>query len=198
MPNQSRPAAIILAAGKSSRMKSPKQLLQWQNKQFIQHVIDIAIQTQLTPIKVVLGAHKEKIQPHIQQNPIDIIINPVWQTGLASSVKAGINSLPSQTSSVFIFLADQPQVKPELIQALVEKNKTSTAHAILPRHQNKTGNPILINAKLFPQVQTLKGDQGFRQLFPKINIDYLDWPDSSILLDIDTPNDLQKLKTTYE
>jgi molybdenum cofactor cytidylyltransferase len=103
-------AGIILAAGEAKRFGSPKQLALWNGKTFIQIAIQNAIESKLSPIKVVLGAHGDLIRPVITKETVEILTNPNWKTGQSTSVQLGIQSLSKDVEAAIFLLVDQPQL----------------------------------------------------------------------------------------
>ena len=191
---RSQTSAIILAAGGSTRMGHPKQLIKWHGKTLLNHVIEKTHQANLSPTIIVLGAHRKTIENSIIQNPQNkIIVNHNWQNGLSTSVKEAIKNLPENVKSVIIFLADQPQVKLETIKSLINKSLESDADVIIPIKDGKKGNPILIKSTIFDSIDQLKGDQGFRQIINNLSQDYVESNDNSIFLDIDYESDIEEL-----
>ena len=191
---RSQTSAIILAAGGSTRMGHPKQLIKWHGKTLLNHVIEKTHQANLSPTIIVLGAHRKTIENSIIQNPQNkIIVNHNWQNGLSTSVKEAIKNLPENIKSVIIFLADQPQVKFETINSLIDKSLESDADVIIPIKDGKKGNPILIKSTIFDSIDQLKGDQGFRQIINSFSQDYIESNDNSIFLDIDFESDIEEL-----
>jgi molybdenum cofactor cytidylyltransferase len=188
-------AAIILAAGGSSRMGQPKQLIKWQGKTFLNHIIEKIDQTNLSPIIIVLGAHSNKIkQTLVENSKISIVENTHWQEGLSTSVKLAIEKLPADIDSVIIFLVDQPQVRIETINSLVKKSENSIAEVIIPLKDNKKGNPILIKSSVLKHIDQLRGDKGFKQIIDQFSKDYIKCNDDSIFFDVDYIDDIKKLE----
>lgn len=193
--NNLKTAAIILAAGTSKRMGEPKQLINWQGKTFLNHVIYKVSQCELSPIIIVLGAYRDKIIQTIIQNPqIKIIQNNKWTQGISTSVKLGIKNLPNNIDNVIIFLADQPQVRMDTIESLIKKASNSSADVIVPIKNNKKGNPILIKSNLFKEIDQLIGDKGFKQILNNFSQDFIESKDDSIFFDVDFLEDLDELE----
>ncbi len=200
-------AAIILAAGSSSRFGKPKQLLDYHGKSFIRVVAETAIQAKLDPIVVVTGAEHDKISAVIQDLPIQIVHNKNWEDGQSSSIQVGVEaltqpplSLPDISSKSFGFigsavflLADQPQVTPTVIRALVEEHARTLHPVIAPLVEDRRANPVLFDRVTFKALTELEGDIGGRGIFSKFSPKYIHWNDSGLLLDVDTPKAYKKL-----
>ncbi len=120
-------ATIILAAGSSSRLGEPKQLLTNNGKTLVRQITETALSLQTGPVIVVLGANQARIQAELADLPIQLVHNPDWQEGMASSLKAGLNGLPATSIDAFlVLLTDQPFVTPTLLQELIDtRQKTN-------------------------------------------------------------------------
>ena len=188
-----RPAAIILAAGSSSRFGEPKQLLDYHGKAFIRVVAETALKAELDPIVVVTGAEHDKISAVLADLPVNVVQNPNWADGQSSSIQVGVENLNSNTGSALFLLADQPQVTPTVIRALVEEHARTLHPVIAPMVEDRRANPVLFDRVTFSALMKLKGDIGGRGIFSQFSPKYIHWNDSGLLLDVDTPEAYQKL-----
>ena len=186
-------AAIILAAGSSSRFGRPKQLLDYHGKPFVRAVAEKALQAELSPVVVVTGAENTEIKTALRDLPVKIVHNVNWRDGQSSSIQTGIKALPKNTGSAIFLLADQPQVTPTVMRALVEEHRRTLKPVIAPMVEDRRANPVLFDRATFPALLELKGDIGGRGIFSKFSPSYILWLDSSLLLDVDTDKDYQKL-----
>ncbi len=191
-------AGILLAAGESRRFGQPKQLLAWRGQSFIQAVARAGLAAGLDPLIVVTGSNAEQVEQALVDLPVQIVRNREWQAGQSSSIRAGLEALPSETGAAIFLLADQPQVTPTIIRALVGQHATDLAPILAPLIIDRRGNPVLFDRVTFPDLLKLKGDVGGRAIFSKYNVAYLPWHDDSLLLDVDTPEMYQRLKDTQE
>jgi molybdenum cofactor cytidylyltransferase len=208
-------AGIILAAGEARRYGQPKQLLDWRGEPFVRAVVKTALKAGLSPVIVVTGAHSTEVAAAVQDLPVQIAHNPEWQSGQASSVRTGLGSLPfpSPNSSdlgkggpqgrmgvggAIFLLADQPQVTPAILQALIEEHARTLFPIVVPLVLDRRANPVLFDRVTFPDLLALQGDVGGRGVFSKHKINYLIWHDDALLLDVDTPEHYQRLKDQLE
>ncbi len=191
-------AGIILAAGGALRFGKPKQILTWREKTFIQHVAETALAAGLSPVVLVSGAYAEVVEPCTDRLPLTITRNPDWQMGQSASVQAGIRALPPETGAAIFLLADQPQVTTEVLRALVERHSLDLSPIVATQVQGQRANPVLFDRNTFPDLLTLEGDTGGRQLFSRYPVVYLPWHDERLLLDIDTQEDYNKLIEAQE
>jgi molybdenum cofactor cytidylyltransferase len=187
-------AGIVLAAGESKRYGSPKQLLDFHGNPFVRVVATKALEAGLSPVIVVTGAHSGQIEDALKNLPITISRNENWMSGQSSSIQAGIQSLPKNIGSAVFLLTDQPQVTTTVIRALIESHTSELHPVVAPLVQmNRRANPVLFDRVTFPDLLTLKGDIGGRAIFSNYHVEYLPWHDDKLLLDVDTPQDYQRL-----
>ena len=186
-------AGIILAAGDSQRFGSPKQILEWKGKPLVRHAVEAALGAGLSPIIIVTGKHAEIIIAALQDLPVIFKNNPDWKEGQSSSLKAGLNALPKETSAAIFLLADQPHVNSKVIRTLMEKHWREKCLISLPLVKGKRSNPVLFDKSLFPELLKLTGDTGGRALFSNHPISPIIWENEALLMDVDTPDDYLKL-----
>jgi molybdenum cofactor cytidylyltransferase len=158
---------IILAAGTSARMGSSKQLLSYRGKSLLQHSIDTALDSLAEQVIVVLGARKEIIEQELDQSNIQLIENPLWESGMASSIKVGLQKLkkilPEADGAIFM-VCDQPFVNAELLNKLIEKHIISGKNIVASKYADTLGTPTLFHYSFFDELSKLKGDIGAKSL----------------------------------
>ena len=187
-------AGIILAAGKSARYGAPKQLLEWRGKPFVRQVAETALQAGLWPVVVVTGSHAAEVESCLKDLPVKIIHNPNYQQGQSTSIQAGLQTLLQNIGAAVFLLADQPQIPVEVIRALVDSHsqEMQSIHAPLVL-EDRRANPVLFDQDTFPDLMQLTGDVGGRAIFSKYKVEYIPWHDDILLLDVDNPEDYQRL-----
>lgn len=186
-------AAIILAAGGSSRFGQPKQLLHWRGKSFIRHAAMRALEAGLSPLVVVLGAFGEEVKAEIDDLPHRFVYNPRWNEGQSTSIHAGLQALDERCGACIFMLADQPQVTARVLTSLVAEHRVTLAPIIAPLIGGQRGNPVLFDRKTFEDLLATQGDQGGRAIFSRYPIHWLEWLDEALLVDVDRPDDLARL-----
>lgn len=186
-------AGIILAAGEGRRFGQPKQLLEWGGKPFLRQVAETALAAGLSPVIVVTGAYAEQVEAVIRDLPLTITRNPHWQSGQSTSLQHGLRALPPNNGAAIFLLADQPQVPPIVLRALVERHSRDLSLIVAPQVQGQRANPVLFDRDTFPELMSLSGDVGGRAVFSKFPVTYLPWHDEGLLVDVDRPEDLEKL-----
>lgn len=187
-------AGIVLAAGESKRFGRPKQLLDWNGKPFVRQVAETALGAGLWPVVIVTGANAEEVESALVGLDVTIIRNEAWKNGQASSIVAGVKSLPENVGASFFLLADQPQIGAEVIRALMEVHAQNLSPIIAPMvMEERRANPALFDRVTFPDLLALTGDVGGRAIFDKHKVEYLPWYNSDLLLDVDSPQDYERL-----
>ena len=163
-------------------------------KPMVRHAVDAALASPAAPVLVVTGHMASEVSATLQGTNIIPVHNPDYATGLASSLKAGIRSLPTGCAGALIMLGDMPRIAPEHINALLD---AFTPDAIVvPVHQGRPGNPVLWPAKYFPELLQLDGDAGARRLLSTYtaNVCEIDLGSDAIFTDVDTPEALAALQ----
>lgn len=186
-------SAVILAAGQSERLGSPKQLIPWQGTTLLDYTINCIRESGIEDIVLVLGAHAEKIKKTVNLGELRIVVNVGWQTGKAGSIRAGINAISPSAEGVMIFLCDQPYLTSDLIKAIIQAENDTKENIIAPVIGEQIINPVLFKKEVFSDFYLLQGEEGGKNLFKKHPVLRVPWQDARILLDIDTPDDLEKL-----
>jgi molybdenum cofactor cytidylyltransferase len=189
--------AIILAAGASSRMGRPKQLLEWQNQSLLEHAIQNARALLNERVIVVLGAHAELIQTAIDLDAVTAIDIPDWQEGVASSIKAGVQALPASAAAALFLLCDQPLINTTHIQTLLNGWQNEPSRIVASQYNQSVGVPALFPAEFFGLLLELKGDQGAKRLLLEFGDSVLKIPLPEAGFDIDTSNDFDHLTGHY-
>jgi molybdenum cofactor cytidylyltransferase len=192
-----RVAGIVLAAGASTRMGTSKQLLEWNGQPFVRSIARTALTAGLSPVVVVTGDQAAAVEAAVQGLDLLIVFNPDWKGGQSTSVRIGMRAIQGEVGGAVFLLADQPHLPPSLLQALVEQHARTLSPVVAPLVAGRRANPVLFDRVTFPALERLQGDQGGRAVFSQFQIEWLNWQDESILLDVDSPEDYQKLLGHY-
>lgn len=196
--NSSPVGLIILAAGASTRMGSPKQLLAYRGCTLIRHMVDVAIASVCQPIAVVLGAHAERIKPEISDLSVQIVENQQWEEGMSSSIQVGLKALLAinpNLEAVIITLCDQPFVSSQTLDQIVEAYRYTDKPIIASEYAGTFGVPALFNCILFSELLALKSTEGAKQLIKRHIHEVFSVPYPEGAIDIDTPHDYEQLQT---
>ena len=189
-------AAVVLAAGRSTRMgPSNKMLADIAGQPMVRRVVEAALASKAAPVLVVTGHMAAEVIAALAGLDVTFAANADYATGLASSLKAGIRALPPSCDGVLILLGDMPQVAPEHLDALVAAFAPETI--VVPVHAGRQGNPVLWPAGFFPELLGLDGDAGAKRLIAvhAARVREVDLGTDAIFADIDTPEALAALRT---
>ncbi|MFQ5943430.1 MAG: selenium cofactor biosynthesis protein YqeC [Anaerolineales bacterium] len=186
-----RVAGVVLAAGGSSRLGEPKQLIEWRGQPLIWHAVQAA--AALNPVVVVVGEVAQEVQKALKREPVDVIANPDWEAGQSGSLRMGLDAVSEGTEAVIFLLGDMPFVGQDLVGALLERYHQTLAPIVATWAGGRRANPVLFDRETYSDLFALEGDQGGRKLFKRFERQFIEW-DESILFDVDTPRDLQRLR----
>lgn len=186
---------IILAAGGSSRMGGfPKQLLPYRERTMLTNVVEKMLEARIDKIIVVIGYCAERIKETLTGLPVKIVVNKEYDNGQSTSLKMGLGELNTATRAAIFMLGDQPLVKAETINLLVNRYKVAGG-IVAPSFNGFRGNPVIFDRKYFDEILALSGDVGARKVIAQ-HLDCLetiDVADCGVIFDIDTWEDYRYL-----
>ena len=162
-----RVAAIVLAAGEARRYGSQKLLAPLAGRPLLQHAIDAACASSLSPVVVVLGADADAIAARLAPGRARVVRNPDYATGQASSLRAGVGAIAAEADAVVVLLGDQPGVTAPLLDALVVRQRETGAVAVLCVQDGRRSPPTLLHGELWPDIAALRGDVGAREVLAR-------------------------------
>ena len=194
--NNSRFGAVILAAGRSSRMGEAKQLLRLGEHTVLGQVLENVRSSGVEDIVLVLGHEAEKIRERISTENLNVVINESYQQGMGTSLRAGLAALPPEVDAALIILADQPFIRPKTLGLIMDQYKRSSAQIVIPTYKGFRGNPVLLDRSVFSEVMALTGDIGCRAIFGNHLEGIVKQPveDIGILLDLDDKADFELMR----
>jgi molybdenum cofactor cytidylyltransferase len=191
-------AAIILAAGEARRMGELKQLLPFGNGTLLSHAIDTATASGFDPIIVVVGADASAVQASVASKRIEIVRNPKWQTGMGSSISAGVrrlSELGAESAAVAVLLGDQPLVTPRHLQEMRGLLNAAGGYSIVAaQYSGKPGVPAFFRRHLFSRLASLEPEAGAKTLLLDTELKVTHYPLPEAAVDIDTPADFAALR----
>jgi len=195
-------AAVVLGAGRSSRMGGPNKLLaEIGGRPLIRIVVEQVLASKARPVIVVTGHERERVEAALQGLPVKLVHNPDFAEGLGTSLKAGIAALPADVDGVIVCLGDMPQVDAGLIDRLIDAlDPDKGALAAVPTIDGKRGNPVVWSRRFFPDLMAVEGDVGARHLIGRYAEAVAEVPVSgaAALIDVDTPEALAAVKRELE
>ena len=193
--------AVVLAAGASTRMGAPKQLLCVDGRTLLRRTVEAVFASPAWPVVVVLGAHLDLIRPEVARLPVLIVENPGWGEGLASSIRVGTRVLDSFSRSLdaaLLVLCDQPNLSPDAITRLADAATDSGRTIVSSRYGDQPGPPVLFARRHFHELMELHGPGGARPLLNRHAnlVTMIDFPELAV--DLDTPEDYASFQRTLE
>lgn len=193
---QNKIGIVILAAGSSSRLGRPKQLLQYKETTLLNNTILEASKVQNSFVAVVTGANSESVLKELNSAEITTCFNLDWETGMSSSIVKGLNEIlllnPDCEQCIFA-VCDQPFVTASIFENLINEHD-KTGKAIVASAYSKTlGTPVLFHKKYFPELLELKGQEGAKKIIKKYAEDTASIIFEKGNIDIDTEEDYDKL-----
>lgn len=190
--------AVILAAGESARMGTPKQLLAVDGQPLLLRAVEAALASSAWPVVVVLGAHAEKIRPSLARQPVLIADNPAWSEGMASSIRVGVTTLQQFSRALngaLVALCDQPAFSADVVAQLAAAQRATGRSIAAAQYRGRNGAPALFLREHFPALTAITGEEGARTLLngDPSRVASVELPE--LALDLDTPADYTALQT---
>lgn len=189
-------SAVILAAGMSTRMGSPKQLLKLGDRTLIRIVTENVLASSVDEVLVVTGYLEHQVSDAIKDLPVKTLINPRYEQGQGTSLAVGVKALNVHTSAFLVFMVDQPFITASLINTVVGEFKKRSCLVLRPVYNDQPGHPVIFSYDLSDRLKQLEGDEGARQVLKKLGnkVDYFPVRDQAAIFDIDTPEIYNSLK----
>jgi molybdenum cofactor cytidylyltransferase len=189
-------AAAILAGGESRRMGSPKALIPYRGKTFVEHLIEVTAHARVGVRRIVVGAHADEIRERLSGgvDAASIVVNPEWQEGQLSSIQTAIRSLPAgETEGLILCPVDHPIVSAALVAQLIAEFDSSGKPIVLPTFHGRRGHPVIFASALYDELLTASADIGARQVVWTHKADVMEVPteEEGVTLNL---NDAETLK----
>lgn len=187
-------AAVILSGGASSRMGSPKALLPYQGRPFLDHLLEITKHPKIGVRRVVLGPHAEAIARETKLSASEIVINQEWEKGQLSSIHAALRNLPAGVDGMMLCLIDHPLISAELVAELIQTFYVMRAPIVLPVYEAKRGHPVIFSACVFDELLSAPLDQGARSVVWAHANDLVEMPttEEGCVLNLNDPDTLAR------
>lgn len=186
-------SAIILAAGRATRLGGQKLLLPVGDRSMLRRVVDAATGSAVAEVIVVVGSHAQNIAGTLRDLPLCIVENPDFAQGMSTSLRAGLRAARSDCEAVIFLLGDQPFVTPAVVDALIARFADTGASVVRPVIYGREAHPMLMAAGLFPEILEQEGDVGGRDVVRRHRneLELVPLDDSRLAVDIDTPDDYE-------
>jgi len=192
---------IILAAGSSSRLGYPKQLVEFKGIPLLQHSIDVAESLELDTKILVLGAKEDEINKKINRRNFEVVINENWEEGMSTSIRKGLSEalkLEKELEYIVMLLSDQPLVTKEKIEELIRVQVDSNKQATFSEYAGDVGVPAIFSREIFSELKKLKGDHGAKKLMYDKDFQFGTVQFENGNFDVDTNEDVELLKQMEE
>jgi molybdenum cofactor cytidylyltransferase len=188
-------AAVILTGGESRRMGSPKALLPYQGRPFLEHLLEVSQHPKIGVRRVVLGAHAETISQSVKLDPAEVVVNAEWEKGQLSSIQAAVRKLPAGTDGMLLFLVDHPLVSEGLVGQLIEKFYTSRMLIVVPTYLGRRGHPVIFSSALYEELLAAPPDVGARAVVWAHANEIVELPtdEEGVVLNLNDPEALKNL-----
>ncbi len=183
-------AVVLLAAGSSSRMGQPKQLLKVENDFLLRRSVNIALQSTAQQVVVILGHRAEDLRTLISDLPVTIVVNEHWELGMGNSIKCGITFLKNNSFEAGLFMTcDQPMLQPDHLQKIISSYKKNKPDIVASHYGGSFGIPALFDKNLFDRLLLIDDQQGAKKVIQENSkhLDSIEFAEGAI--DLDTPED---------
>jgi molybdenum cofactor cytidylyltransferase len=192
-------AALVLAAGRSTRMGAHKLLLPLAGQPLLSYALRAALESRADPVVLVLGHDAEAVRAALPAGRHVIVRNPRYTSGMASSVQAGLHALPARSLGTVILLGDQPRMTVALVDRLLAEAAAHPEAIVAASYGGRRGNPVYFPRALFAELLALSGDEGGRSVIaqhPEL-VRLLDFPPSGQDVDVDHPEEYERLRAEW-
>lgn len=196
MPGDPAVGAILLAAGESRRLGAPKQLVRYRGVTLVRRALDAALGSGAFPVILVLGAHFEEVAAEAAGLPVLVVRNPEWPSGMASSLRCGLDALQEHASncpSALLMVCDQPMLEAAHLGLLLQR-QAAVGKVVAAQYGGRVGVPAVFPERYFQRLRAITGDQGARQILALLPPEELEIvPLDEARLDVDTAEDVSRL-----
>lgn len=187
-------AAVVLAAGASTRLGRPKQLLSAGGQSLVKRAVACCVGARCHPVVVVLGADAELVGRELEDTIARPALNEDWREGMASSVRTGVEALPVDVEATILLVCDQPRISPEILEKLRDAYDRTPGRIVACEYSGTLGGPALFHRDRFSELLQLRGEDGAKPILLRhaAEIVRVPWPDGAV--DIDRLEDLEGLR----
>jgi len=188
-------SAILLAAGESRRMGEFKQLLTLGGKTFVECCVDNLLAARVGEVIVVTGHRAADVERAVGDRPVRVVRNEDYRSGMSGSIKRGVREVSHDARACLIALVDQPQIRTDVINRVIETYEAGDPLVVIPTYQGKNGHPVLVDLRLREEVLAMSPDQGLRQVVHAHASDTarVEVQTETVLIDFDYPEDYMRI-----
>lgn len=193
-------AAIVLAAGRSSRMGTHKLLLPLGGRPLIAHATASACASRAESVVIVVGHEAARVRAALPPDRYTVVKNPDYAEGMATSLRAGLAAVPASCCGALIVLGDQPLQSAELLNRLIDAATTAPDHIVVATYDGRRGNPVCFPRRYFPELKAVTGDEGGRTVLRRhaAEVVAVECGDLAPNLDADTRADFARLQRAWD
>ena len=192
-------AAILLAAGESARMGTPKPLLDWGGQTLIEYQLVQLSRPPIERVVTVLGDRADELMPYVRDAGAEAVVNERFADGRASSLRAGAAALADDTEAVLILSVDQPRPH-DVIARLVDVHRLSGSLITVPSFEERRGHPPVLDGSLLPELREVSEEtRGLRAVIAahEADVTELAFETAAVLLDLNQPQEYQRARASY-
>jgi molybdenum cofactor cytidylyltransferase len=187
-------AAIVLAAGASTRLGKPKQLIEIEGESLLRRTVRLAAEAGCAPVFVVLGFEAERMRAELEGLGATAVVNDLWAEGMGSSLVRGMEAVcATSPAGVLVLVCDQPNLTLDHLQRLIAEQDTDERRITASAYRDRSGVPAVFGREFFGELLTIEGDRGAREVIGRYGeqVRAIVWPEGE--LDVDRPEDLGAL-----
>jgi len=197
--SEARCAAVILAAGASTRLGQAKQLIEVEGESLLRRTARLALEAGCAPVVVVLGYEAERMRAELAGLGVETVENAEWREGMGSSLRCGVSWLARRESgddNILLLVCDQARLTADHLRALLARHATGGSAITASQYAGRAGVPAVFAAALAPELLDCSGDRGAREVIRRdaTRVQTVEWPEGAI--DVDGPEDLLTLRGT--
>ncbi len=187
-------AILVMAAGAARRMGQPKQLMDYGGKSLVRHAVEAAHASRAVLVAVIVGAEENAVRAQLQGLPTLLVSNPAWETGMGSTIRAGVEAVRDrpEITSVILTVADAPGLSAETYNRILAAHKASGLPIVASQYSETVGVPVLFERQFFDSLMALPPEQGCKHLILTNAQKVLRLPCPEAAADIDTPEDYRR------
>ncbi len=189
-------AAIILSGGASRRMGTPKALLPYEGRTFLEHLLEVTEHPRIGLRRVVLGAGAQGIAESVSLRPEEVVVNDDWEKGQLSSIQAALRNLPVGTDGILLCLIDHPLISRGLVHDLIERFYSARAPIVLPVYKSRRGHPVIFSSVLYEELLAAPLETGARAVVwaHRAEVSELHTTEEGCVLNLNDPEALKEMR----
>jgi len=186
-------AGVVLAAGNSTRLGSPKQLLPVRGRSLLRHAVECCLDGGCAPVIVVLGASRVEIRPELRGLRVEVVVAANWREGIAASIRTGLAAVPPPVRGALFSTCDQLRLTPQVVRRLIAGFDGAPGRMVASEYGGTVGVPALFGRDRFAELSSLRGDRGAKAVLLRSRGDLVRVPWFEGAIDVDVPADRERV-----